>query len=96
MAQPLDLDALVAETNDSKEPFQFIFGGDTFELPPHADLLAIGKFERGDVIGAMEDLLGGDQFARLKGSGKAFDTRYLQALLNAYGAHVGADANQGG
>lgn len=82
-----DLDAVIAEQEPN--PFRFRFGGEDFELPGNMDLRVVRLFSAGDPLGALEMLLGPDQFARFDAVDQTFDDKAFKALLDRYSTHVG-------
>lgn len=96
MSTIFDLDAFIAEAQDTAEPFLFRFDGEEYALPPYPDLAVIGKMNSGDLIGMMADLLGPEQYARFEKRTKAFDPRCAKALLDRYGETLGVGEQAGG
>lgn len=87
---PFDLDAYQAEGEDGPKPdFEFVFGGETYRLPPKANILALLDFDAGRIEAGLRRLLGGDQWARMNAADSVFDTDKLNGLLEAYQRHLG-------
>lgn len=93
MAEPFDLDALELE-DDGAKPFQFTFGGETFTISAHYDPRAFRRLTTGDLGGALEQLLGAEQFARLDAIDRPFDERHLKALLEKWAEHFGTTVGE--
>lgn len=91
---PFDLDAVVAEGEGNPEPFEFTFGGDSYQLPPRIDIRAIGRLQQGDVLDALKVMLGDEQHARLMASPAVFNDTRFAALLEAYAAHQNTTAGE--
>ena len=80
---------LEAALGDEPEPFQFTFGGETYEIPADdidVRILAIAETGRFDI--AMEYLLGADQWEKLASSGRKIGLKRCHALFDAYAKHV--------
>ena len=86
---PFDLDAVAREAEG--EPFSFTFGGEEYELPPQPDILGAAAATGGRLDVLLRRLLGDDQWNRLLDSPATFTNEHLQALMDAYGAHLGID-----
>jgi hypothetical protein len=89
----VDLDAILE--GEQGFPFTFTLGGQDWTLPPQMDMKALilmGRQEGDpDIYGAMEILMGSDQFARfLRATGRLTSQRF-EALMKAYARHQGAD-----
>lgn len=82
-----DLDAVHHEA--TAEPFEFIFGGNTYTLPPSVDMFAVTALQRGDLYGGLSRLLGAEQLDQMLASDAVFDEKRLAALMEAYGKHLG-------
>lgn len=90
-----DLDAVVAEGEgeDHRESFGFTFGGEHYELPAHMDIVAAAALASGQPIG-LTKMLGDEQWNRLLASPAVLDQAKLEALMEAYGAHVGVSPGE--
>jgi len=86
---PFDLDALRREAEG--EPFYFTFDGDDYELPPQPDFRVATAASAGRLEEMLERLLGEEQWERLAASPAPFTRDQLEALLEAYGEHLGID-----
>lgn len=85
-----DLDAVVKE--DPGAPFDFIFGGEKYQLPPQPDVLAMAALAAGSgpkVEEGLRKLFGVEQHRRLMASPEVLSGEKLDALLNAYQEHLG-------
>lgn len=91
MTEPFDLDALAAEADG--EPFTFIFGGETYELPPRIDFRVGVALREGDEYEAIRRMLG-DQWDRVLASDAVFTGALAGQLLRAYLDHSKADAGE--
>lgn len=86
---PFDLDAVAREAEG--EPFEFTFGGEDYELPPQPDLLAVAAAAGGRIDQMLRRLLGEDQWNHMVESPATFNATHLEALMDAYGQHLGID-----
>lgn len=87
-----NLDAVANEADGI--PFEFIFGGEKYQLPPSPDVLAASMFAVGNFYGGLQRMLGDEQWQRIVASDAVMDQDRLAALLNAYKAHAGADVGE--
>ncbi len=81
-----DLEAMAAE--EQAQPFTWDHEGETFVFPPTLGLRSVGLMSKGDICGAVELLLGADQWDRLC---KLPDVPLpeLESILGDYGKHIG-------
>lgn len=91
--RPFDLDAVVAE-QEPPEPFEFTFGGETYSLPGEPDVRAFAALTAERLDEGLRLLLGAEQWKRMQDSPAHFRQSQLEALIVAYGAHVGADVGE--
>lgn len=84
-----DLDAVGREAEG--EPFTFTFGGEEYVLPAQPDMRVATAASAGRLEEMLERMLGPDQWARLQASPAPFTSVQLDALLTAYGEHLGID-----
>lgn len=84
-----DLDKVMAEEEAAApDPFTFTFDGETYTMPPLSDVRAIMKIEQdGDLHGGMQQLMGAEQWHRLKASPKLLSTKAIVRLYNEYIVH---------
>lgn len=87
MAEPFDVDALIAEQEG--DPFTFTFGGELYTCVAEIDIRAVRALTTGDLDGAFEMLLGPEQRDRLMASPQVLSTRAFVAILQAYAKHSG-------
>jgi hypothetical protein len=85
VSEVYDLDALAAEA----EPFRFRFGGEDYEMPADIDLTSVAKLDRGDAEGALQAILGAEQWQRMVDSPATFGIKQLMGLLDKYAEHLG-------
>jgi len=90
MADVFDLDALESEG----EPFHFRHGGEDYELPPDPDIRAAVAQGEGNVLKALELLLGEEQWERILASDAVLDSKKFNALMAAYEKHIGASMGE--
>lgn len=81
-----DLDAF--ERDAAQEPFVFRFGGHTFTLPPDPDMRAVGAMSAGEILPALQRLLG-TQWEEFEAIPEPFGVSHFAALMEAYQAHIG-------
>jgi hypothetical protein len=86
---PFDLDAVAREAEG--EPFPFTFGEEEYVLPPQPDLLAVAAASGGRLDQLLRRLLGEEQWNHMLESPATFTAAHLEALMNAYGEHLGID-----
>ena len=89
---PFDLDAVIAEATGA--PYEFTFGGETFTLPPDADVFAVQKMAAGEIGDALKLLLGSDQYARMETMPGTFGVKAFEALMTDYMRHVGSSVGE--
>lgn len=92
----LDLNAVMAEAadEDTRPPFAFDFGADRFVLPRELDVRVVGLLKEGDLLGALERLLGPDQYATLMVSPTVLGVTAMKVLLESYGAWLGVSLGE--
>lgn len=88
-----DLDAVIAE-RDAKEPFAFTFDGAEYTMPNDVDVRVIDLLMEGELAGALELLLGDEQWSAIVASPKTLGTAALGDLVTAYFTHVGVDMGE--
>jgi hypothetical protein len=76
------------------KPWEFEFDGERYELPNDFDMRAASMLTDGDMRGALEMLLGTDQWHRLNASPKVFGIRALGELLQAWCRDIGVDLGE--
>ncbi len=82
-----NLDEVLAEQAAAgAEPFVFVFGGEDYELPARADLLAFGRYAQNPISG-MRQLLGPEQWKRVLASDAVLTDDGAEALLLAWFKH---------
>jgi hypothetical protein len=91
VAEPFDLDALAAEADG--EPFRFVFGGETYELPAEPDFRVGVALGRGDSVEAMR-LMFGEHWDRVLASKTRLTGSMAGKLLKAYMAHTGNNVGE--
>jgi hypothetical protein len=88
-----DLDAF--ERDAVAEPFTFRFGGVVFSLPADPDMRAVGSMATGDVLAALERLLGPEQWSQFEAVPEQFGASRFAALMERYQAHLGVSGEGG-
>ena len=88
-----DLDALAAEA-EGVSPFEFTFGGESYQLPGQFDMRAAAALSAGKVYEGLELLLGGDQWARMQTAEQVLTDAMLGALLDRYAEHTGVSLGE--
>lgn len=88
-----DLDALAAEAAGAA-PFEFTFGGETYELPGQFDMRAAAALSAGKVYEGLESLLGAAQWARMQAAEQVLTDTMLAALLDRYAEHTGVSLGE--
>jgi hypothetical protein len=88
-----DLDALAAEA-DVVAPFEFTFGGESYELPGSFDMRAAAALSAGKVYEGLELLLGQSQWARMQTADQVLTDTMLGALLDRYAEHTGVSLGE--
>lgn len=84
-----DLDALAREANEV--PFQFRFDGEVYTCPSDISLEMIKLLEAEDVLGAMRELLGDEQWDRIVAADRVFGVTTMAKVLDAYRKHLGIE-----
>lgn len=82
-----DLDAVANEAEG--EPFEFTFGGESYTLAASVDVRAAAMLQVGRLDTAFRLMLGEEQWERMTASPAVFNGKKLDALLDAYGKHIG-------
>jgi hypothetical protein len=82
------------EREGSGEPWKFDFDGDRYSLPSDFDMRAAAKLTNGDLHGALEMLLGAEQWNRLQASPKIFSLEQLGKLLQSWATDIGVDLGE--
>jgi hypothetical protein len=82
------------EREGAETPWEFDFDGDRYSLPPDFDMRAAAKLTNGDLHGALEMLLGAEQWQRLQASPKIFSLEELGKLLQSWASDIGVDLGE--
>lgn len=77
-----DVDALMAERDD--RPFRFRWAGETWQFPPRMDVRVVQAVDQGDVLGALEMLLGPEQWQQLVDVPEVLDAVTLKVVIDRY------------
>lgn len=81
-ADVFDVDALMAERD--QRPFRWRWAGDVWEFPPRMDLRVVQAVDQGDILGAVQMLLGDEQWTRLVDVPEILDAVTLKAVIDRY------------
>lgn len=76
------------------DAWEFEFDGERYELPNDFDMRAAAMLTSGDLRGALELLLGPDQWDRLNASPKIFGLNALGQMLQAWCADIGVELGE--
>jgi hypothetical protein len=86
------LDAVKREADT--EPFEFEFDGDIYTMPPDFDARAAQAFADADFQGALEILLGPDQWDRLYRSPKLLSLQRINEMVGEWCDHIGVEVGE--
>lgn len=84
-----DLDALAREAN--QVPFEFRFGGEVYTCPGELDIRVVSALGAGDLEGALQRMLGDDQWQRMLASPQVLTAPMLLGVLREYSEHSGVE-----
>lgn len=82
------------EREATESPWEFEFDGDIYSLPNDFDWRAAAKLTAGDMHGALEMLLGPEQWVKINESPKIFGLTALGELIQAWCADIGVDLGE--
>lgn len=90
---PYNIDEVIAE-REEKEPFEFVFDGETYTLPTRPDIRADAALMSGQLDDGFRLLLGAESWEKIKASPKVLDDDAFLGMYRAYQAHTGDPAGE--